>query len=80
MNLCLHHDGNGCTLGLYGGRPSAGVCAQCKMRADTKGPMLSAWLVALGKAFGVEPVIRWDICNKTNNDDDERPCGCGRSS
>lgn len=26
---CKHHDGKGCTLGLYGGRPSPGVCAKC---------------------------------------------------
>ena len=25
---CRHWD-NGCTLGLYGGRPSPGVCRQC---------------------------------------------------
>ena len=26
---CDHHDGGGCSLGLYGGRPSPGVCATC---------------------------------------------------
>ena len=26
---CTHHNGKGCTLGLYGGRPSAGVCSRC---------------------------------------------------
>ena len=25
---CRHYD-NGCTLGLYGGKPSPGVCRQC---------------------------------------------------
>lgn len=27
---CTHHDGKGCTLGLYGGRPSAGICGICE--------------------------------------------------
>jgi hypothetical protein len=26
---CDHHDGRGCSLGLFGGRPSPGVCATC---------------------------------------------------
>lgn len=26
---CKHHDGYVCSLGLYGGRPSPGVCRQC---------------------------------------------------
>ena len=26
---CDHHDGRGCSLGLYGGRPSPGVCSTC---------------------------------------------------
>lgn len=26
---CDYHDGRGCSLGLYGGRPSPGVCLTC---------------------------------------------------
>ena len=26
---CNHHNGEGCSLGLFGGRPSPGVCATC---------------------------------------------------
>lgn len=26
---CRYQDGNGCSLGLFGGRPSAGVCSVC---------------------------------------------------
>jgi len=26
---CDHHDGRGCSLGLYGGQPSPGVCSTC---------------------------------------------------
>lgn len=26
---CKHHDGIGCSLGLYGGRPSPGICSIC---------------------------------------------------
>ena len=26
---CDHHNGHGCSLGLFGGRPSPGVCATC---------------------------------------------------
>lgn len=29
MTSCIHHNGKGCRLGLYGGRPSEGVCARC---------------------------------------------------
>lgn len=29
---CKHHD-NGCSLGLFGGKPSAGVCAICTDRS-----------------------------------------------
>lgn len=27
---CKNHDGTGCSLGLYGGRPSPGVCSICR--------------------------------------------------
>ena len=26
---CDHYDGRGCSLGLYGGNPSPGVCSTC---------------------------------------------------
>ena len=26
---CDHHNGEGCSLGLFGGNPSPGVCGQC---------------------------------------------------
>lgn len=35
---CRHYD-NGCTLGLYGGKPSPGVCRQC---ASYRGPLRGA--------------------------------------
>jgi hypothetical protein len=35
---CKHHDGTRCTLGLFGGRPSPGVCAACdKYDGPTRG-------------------------------------------
>lgn len=35
---CRHYD-NGCSLGLYGGKPSPGVCRQC---ASYRGPWRGA--------------------------------------
>ncbi len=54
---CRHHNGRGCSLRLYGGRPSAGVCARCD-RYD--GPLRGAGDVihAAAKATGAAKVVR----------------------
>ena len=66
---CRHHDGRGCSLGLYGGRPSPGVCAQCD-RYDGPARGLGDVVHAVAKATGVAALAR-TVERVTG-----RPCGC----
>ncbi len=65
---CNHHDGNGCTLGLHGGRPSAGVCKKCE---SYKGPARGAGdlVEAVTKRTGIKLLVD----KVTGNG-----CGCGK--
>lgn len=53
---CDHLDGARCTLGLYGGAPSPGVCGQCK---SYRGPARGAGdvVAAIAAATGVKAVV-----------------------
>jgi len=68
---CKHHDGNGCSLGLFGGRPSAGVCAMCE-RYD--GPARGAGDIVhrVAKATGIATVTK-AVERATG-----KPCGCAQ--
>ena len=65
---CNHHNGNGCTLGLYGGRPSAGVCRKCDRyegEARGAGDLVEQVTKRTGIKALVEKVAR-------------KGCGCGK--
>ena len=66
---CRHHDGRGCSLGLYGGRPSPGVCALCD-RYDGPARGLGDRIAAVAEVTGVAAVAR-TVERVTG-----RPCGC----
>ena len=66
---CRHHDGRGCALGLYGGRPSPGVCARCD-RYDGPARGLGDRIAAVAEVTGVAAVAR-TVERVTG-----RPCGC----
>lgn len=66
---CKHHDGNGCSLGLYGGRPSPGVCSICE---QYEGPSRGVGDVvhSIAKATGIARVA------KSFERATGKPCGC----
>ncbi len=55
---CEHHDGARCSLGLYGGAPSPGVCARCP---SYRGPARGAGdvVAAIAAATGVKAVVEF---------------------
>ena len=65
---CDHHDGNGCTLGLFGGNPSPGVCEFCD---EYVGPPRGAGdlIEAVTKRTGIKAIVD----KVTGNG-----CGCSR--
>ena len=68
---CRHHDGQGCSLGLYGGRPSPGVCAQCE-HYDGPARGLGDRVAAVTRATGIAAAARV-VARVTG-----KPCGCAR--
>lgn len=66
---CTHYDGNGCSLGLFGGRPSPGVCSICE---SYDGPARGAGDVVhtIARVTGVSRVV------KTVERVTGKPCGC----
>lgn len=68
---CRHHDGRGCALGLYGGRPSPGVCAGCE---HYEGPArgLGDRVAAVTRATGIAAAAR--VVARVAG----KPCGCAQ--
>ncbi len=65
---CNHHNGNGCTLELYGGRPSAGVCQKCdRYEGEPRGA--GDLVEAVTKRTGIKRLVD----KVTGNG-----CGCGK--
>jgi hypothetical protein len=68
---CKHWTGSECRLGLFGGRPSPGVCQTCDKYAG--GPRGLGDLVELAtKVTGIKAVTE-AVAKRTGRD-----CGCGR--
>ena len=65
---CDHHNGHGCSLGLFGGRPSPGVCATCDQYQGKPrgiGDMVQKVAEKTGVKAVVEKVTGGDCgCNK----------------
>ena len=68
---CRHHDGRGCSLGLYGGRPSPGVCAQCE-HYDGPARGLGDRVAAVTRATGIAAATR--VVSRVTG----KPCGCAQ--
>ena len=68
---CRHHDGRGCSLGLFGGRPSPGVCAGCE-HYDGPARGLGDRVAAVTRATGIAAVA--GALERVTG----RPCGCAR--
>jgi hypothetical protein len=68
---CRHHDGRGCSLGLYGGRPSPGVCAQCE-HYDGPARGLGDRVAAVTRATGIAAAAR--VVSRVTG----KPCGCAQ--
>ena len=68
---CRHHDGRGCSLGLYGGRPSPGVCAQCE-HYDGPARGLGDRVAAVTRATGIAAATR--VLSRITG----KPCGCSQ--
>lgn len=68
---CRHHDGRECSLGLYGGRPSPGVCARCE-RYNGPARGLGDRVAAIAEATGVAAVAR-TVERVTG-----KPCNCAQ--
>lgn len=66
---CKNHDGKGCSLGLFGGRPSTGVCSVCD---QYDGPARGAGDIVhrVAKATGIAAVAK-AVERATG-----KPCGC----
>ena len=63
---CTHHNGRGCSLGLFGGRPSAGVCARCD-RYDGPVRGLGDVVEAVTKATDIKRMVQATV----------KGCNCG---
>lgn len=68
---CRHHDGRGCSLGLFGGRPSPGVCANCE-RYDGPARGLGDRVAAVTRATGIAAATR--VVSRVTG----KPCGCAQ--
>jgi len=68
---CKHHNGNGCSLGLYGGRPSPGVCGMCE---KYDGPARGAGDIVhrVTRATGIATVAK--AVERVTG----KPCGCAQ--
>ena len=65
---CDHHNGEGCSLGLFGGRPSPGVCATCdQYQGKPRG--IGDIVQKVAEKTGVKAVVE-KVAGKD--------CGCGR--
>lgn len=71
LMTCKHHNGAGCSLGLFGGIPSAGVCKVCN-RYD--GPTRGAGDIVhrVAEKTGISTVVKF-VSNATGKD-----CGCAK--
>jgi hypothetical protein len=50
---CSHHDGVRCTLGLFGGRPSEGVCRRACSSYDGPDRGIGDTIARVAAAFGI---------------------------
>lgn len=68
---CRNHDGNGCSLGLFGGRPSPGVCSMCE---QYDGPPRGAGdiLHKVAQATGIARAAK--VVERVTG----KPCGCSQ--
>lgn len=66
---CNHHDGVVCSLGLFGGRPSLGVCNACD-RYDGPARGIGDVVANVAEATGVAAAAR--VVEKATG----KPCGC----
>lgn len=68
---CKHHNGKGCSLGLYGGTPSAGVCNVCD-RYDGPSRGVGDTVAKVAEMTGISSVVKY-VSKATGTD-----CGCGK--
>ena len=65
---CDHHNGEGCSLGLFGGRPSPGVCATCdQYQGKPRG--IGDMVQKVAEKTGIKSVVE-KVAGKD--------CGCGK--
>jgi hypothetical protein len=66
---CRHHDGKGCSLGLFGGKPSPGVCSVCD-QYDGPARGVGDIVHKVAKATGIAKAA------KAVEQVTGKPCGC----